>query len=426
MSLNVVQMSTRSTGPARAEIDAVALRLLSRHGAQILATARRYAATPEDAEDAYQRGVEILLTKAPSTREQELIPWLKTVVKHEAFALRRQRERHSPVTDDGELRDRPAPAAVTHEQAERLERLRQGAEALGQLKPHEIRALLLKAEGFSYREICAITGWSYTKVNRLLTEGRRAFLRRVSGIQRGAECRRLEPLLSALADGEASPEDLARLRPHMRTCLSCRAALREVRAAPQRVAGAVPPVVLAASDGAGRLRTLVESAFGALQQKTEAAAGYAQLKTAAMSDRLHAAAELATGQKLAAVAASAAALAGGGTAIDEFANHRVPTGPAQAAAPDPRAAPPEQPAPAPPPSAPAEEPTPQPAPAAETQQAPPPPQPPPDEANEFNPAIAPQPAPARSARAASSPAEPAVAPGGAGSGGGGSGGEFAP
>ena len=159
-------MANRSTRPDRAEIDAAALELLARHGSQILATARRYAATPEDAEDACQRGLEILLTKAPSTSEEELIPWLKTVVKHEAFALRRQRERHSPVTDDGELRDRPAPTAVTHEQAERLERLRQGAEALGHLKPHEIRALVLKAEGFSYREICEITGWSYTKVNR--------------------------------------------------------------------------------------------------------------------------------------------------------------------------------------------------------------------------------------------------------------------
>ena len=238
-------MSERGIRPERAEIDAAALELLARHGSQILATARRYAATPEDAEDACQRGLEILLTKAPSTSEEELIPWLKTVVKHEAFALRRQRERHSPVTDDGELRDRPAIAGVTHEQAERLERLRQGAEALGHLKPHEIRALVLKAEGFSYREICAMTGWSYTKVNRLLTEGRRAFLRRVSGIERGADCAQYEPLLSALADGEASAEDLALLRPHMRTCLSCRAALREFRATPGRVASVVPAAALA-------------------------------------------------------------------------------------------------------------------------------------------------------------------------------------
>src|SRR6187397_1751005 len=73
-------MSERGIRPERADIDAAALDLLARHGAQILATARRYAATPEDAEDACQRGLEILLTKAPSTSEEELIPWLKTVV----------------------------------------------------------------------------------------------------------------------------------------------------------------------------------------------------------------------------------------------------------------------------------------------------------------------------------------------------------
>ena len=322
-------MATRGTRPGRAEIDAAALELLARHGAQIRATARRYAATPEDAEDACQRGFEILLTKAPSTAEDELIPWLKTVVKHEAFALRRQRERHSPVTDDGELRDRPAPAAVTHEQAERLERLRQGAEALGHLKPHEIRALVLKAEGFSSREICAMTGWSYTKVNRLLTEGRRAFLRRVSGIQRGAECARYEPLLSALADGEATAEQLAELRPHMKTCLSCRAALREFRAMPDRVASVVPLAALGSGEGGGTLRDMAESALAAAQQKLESALGAVQHKTAAMGERLHAAAELATGQKVAAVAASAAALAGGGTAVHGLSDGKRQLRPAQ-------------------------------------------------------------------------------------------------
>ncbi len=411
-------MTTRGTRPARGALDEAVLGLLARHGSQILATARRYAATPEDAEDACQRGLEILLTKAPSTREEELIPWLKTVVKHEAFALRRQRERHSPVTDDGELRDRPATTAITHEQAERLERLRQGAEALGHLKPHEIRALVLKAEGFSYREICAMTGWSYTKVNRLLTEGRRSFLRRVSGIQRGAECARYEPLLSALADGEASAEELARLRPHMQTCLSCRAALREFRAMPERVASVVPPAAYLVSDGSGPLRTLFESIVGV-----------AQHKTAAMGDRLQAAAELATGQKLAAVAASAAALAGGGTAIDELAYHRGPP-PAAAVAAEPSAGQPaedllehEQPAPV------AEPPPPEPDSPLQSTSAPAPappaaPPPPPDPANEFDPAPASAPAAATAQQA-----PPPAAPGGfeAAGGGGSSGrGEFAP
>jgi RNA polymerase sigma factor (sigma-70 family) len=150
--------------PSRPEVERVALDLLRRRGAEILATARRYSSSDQDAEDAYQRGLEILITKAPTTAEDELVPWLKTVVKHEAFSIRRQRERAAPVTDDGELRDPPAPSGTPHERSERYERLRQGAEALRRLKPQEVRALLLKAEGYSYEEICSITGWTYTKV----------------------------------------------------------------------------------------------------------------------------------------------------------------------------------------------------------------------------------------------------------------------
>ena len=316
-------MWTRGSRPGRGEIDEAALALVTRHGGQIMATARRYAATPEDAEDAYQRGLEILLTKAPTAREDELIPWLKTVVKHETFALRRQRDRHSPVTDDGHLSDRPTPAAITHDQAERLERLSQGAEALRELKAHEIRAMVLKAEGYSYREICNLTGWSYTKVNRLLVEGRQAFLRRFESIQAGGECDRYAPALSALADGEAKAEDLASLRPHLKNCLTCRARLKEFRDAPARVAELLPPAVLLGGSGDG-LRGAAESALAAIQQKVESALGIAQQRAAYMGERAHAVAELATGQKLAAVAASAAAVAGGGTAVDQVSGRDDP------------------------------------------------------------------------------------------------------
>ncbi len=425
-------MHKRGTGPARGEIDEAALGLLAAHGAQILATARRYAATPEDAEDAYQRGFEILLTKAPSVREEELIPWLKTVVKHEAFALRRQRDRHSPVTDDGRLGDRGTPPAVTHDQAERFERLRQGAEALRRLKPQEIRALRLKAEGYSYREICEITGWTYTKVNRCLAEGRQAFLRRVAGIEDGAECERFAPMLSALADGEASADDLSALRPHMRTCLACRVRLREFRATPARVAALVPPAALAALEVGGGLRGLLESLAGAAQQKA-----------AVIGDRAQAVAELATGPKVAAVAASAAAVAGGGTAVDQFGHHSGPARPQAAQeqkAEQPRetesvkneipVATPPAPTPTTPQPAPAPEPAPAPAPAPQPAAPaqpppPPPPPPPPTPANEFAPAAAAQPAaPAPAPVAGTAPASG----GGGGSGGSppGGGGEFAP
>ena len=257
----------------------------------------------------------------------------------------------------------------------------------------------------------------------MLTEGRRAFLRRVSGIQRGADCARYEPILSALADGEASAEDLAVLRPHMRTCLSCRAALREFRAMPKHVASVVPPAALATADDAtgGPLRNLIESVVGA-----------AQHKTAAMGERLQAAADLATGQKVAAVAASAAALAGGGTALHEVSDHKRPSARAvqteevakerageAPADPVPPVLPPSTP-PDETPSAPNE-------PVAAPGPEPEPPAPPPDPADEFEPTGAPP-----SASPSPAPSGPAqddgfvAAGGGGGTGSAAGSGEFAP
>src|SRR4051794_4719076 len=241
-------VTTNAPRPSRAQIEPAALELLSRHSAGLLATARKYSFTPEDAEDAYQRGVEILLTKAPTTTEEELLPWLRTVVKHEAFAVSKSAVR-TAWSDDAVV-TKADPRGSADDRAERFEQLRLGAEAMAGLKPQEIRCLLLKAEGLSYQEICEVTGWSYTKVNRCITEGRKAFLKRVAGIESGAECERLTPIISKLADGEASPEEMHLVRPHLKSCLACKATLREYRAAPARIAGLVPPVVALAGGGA--------------------------------------------------------------------------------------------------------------------------------------------------------------------------------
>jgi RNA polymerase sigma factor (sigma-70 family) len=281
-------------------------------------TARRYSHTREDAEDAYQRGLEILLTKAPSTREADLVPWLKTVVKHEAFALRRQRERSGRPTAPDQL-DTAAAGAAPHEHAERLERLQRGAEALARLKPQEIRCMLLLAEGHSYKQIQEITGFSYTKVNRCLSEGRRSFLERVARIESGEECRRLAPLVSALADGEASAADLTVLRPHLRTCLSCRAALRNAREVPARVA-ALAPIGLVAATGHGHAAGL-RSAWDWLHERA-----------AALAVRGQDVIEAATAHKVAAAAASAAALGSGGIATIEVTSSHSTHHPRHAAA----------------------------------------------------------------------------------------------
>jgi RNA polymerase sigma factor (sigma-70 family) len=145
--------------------------LIESHDRVFRRTARRYSICADDAEDAYQRALEILLTKAPPIEGDALVRWMQTVTKREALAVRRQRERllsparPSSLEDDDErdpldsiATDGPSPT----DRAARRERVARSGEALRALKPQEVRALTLKAEGYSYAEIGEITGWTYT------------------------------------------------------------------------------------------------------------------------------------------------------------------------------------------------------------------------------------------------------------------------
>jgi DNA-directed RNA polymerase specialized sigma24 family protein len=65
-----------------------AVETYARHEAALRRTARRYSLCADDAEDALQRGLEILLRKAPTEDPRDLVRWTQTVVKHEALAVR--------------------------------------------------------------------------------------------------------------------------------------------------------------------------------------------------------------------------------------------------------------------------------------------------------------------------------------------------
>ena len=226
----------------------VAAETYARNEATLRRTAQRYSLCVDDADDALQRGLEILLRKAPSDDPRELIKWMQTVVKHEALAIRRERERVLAETEPDEwIALLPATSDGPPERAERREAVARSREALQALKPHELRALTLLAAGYSYLEIGEITGYSQTKVNRCLTEGRERFRRLIVRSEDGRRCAELRPLLSAFCDGEAKPEEVAQLREHLRACPNCRATLRAYRAAPAAAAALAPTLPLARS-----------------------------------------------------------------------------------------------------------------------------------------------------------------------------------
>jgi RNA polymerase sigma factor (sigma-70 family) len=233
-----VQGGIATAGRKRAAVE-----LVAREDVELRRTARRYSLCEDDAEDAYQRALEILLVKAPCERPHELIRWMKTVVKHEALAVRSNRERLLGVGGDGA--DDPiariaADSAGPSERLEQRERIARSREALRALKPAELRSLTLLAAGYSYAEIGEITGFSQTKVNRCLAEGRERFRRLLTRSEDGTRCDELLPLLSAYCDGEASAEGEATIREHLRACTSCRATMRAYRATPASVAALAP------------------------------------------------------------------------------------------------------------------------------------------------------------------------------------------
>ena len=152
-----------------------------------------------------------------------------------------------------------------------------------------------------------------------MSEGRRHFLAHYEGIESGEECQRWLPVLSAMVDGEASPEQVLELRPHLRNCPGCRATLRALQDSSTPLA-ALLPVPLAVGDaGFGDQLTqlatrLYESVASGLHERAVNSFTKAQ-----------AVVEASAAGKVAAVAASAAAVAGGGyVSVERMAEDRAP------------------------------------------------------------------------------------------------------
>jgi hypothetical protein len=234
-----------------------------------------------------------------------------TVVKHEAMAVRRGRSELVAPDDLDYDRHEALHVSSPEERALSADRATRAAEALQRLKPDELRAMWLKAMGNSYAQIAETTGWSATKVNRALAEGRKRFLERFDGIETGAECQRWHPVLSAMVDGEASAAEVAELRPHLRNCPGCRATLKGLHKSERSLAAVLPVSLLGAGMKLGGLLERVLPSAAAADGGGAAGAGGLSLLGIG-------------GAKLAGLlAAGAAASAGGGLVIAGQAHHRA-------------------------------------------------------------------------------------------------------
>ena len=156
--------------------------VLRRDERRLRRQARRHSELPVDAEDALQSAYVLFIERYNDLGEP--LAWLYTTVKREAWAIRRrgsrQRECSFNLEIDGcdgevDLADAlPTGAPGPAERVERDELVARQRNALAGLKRDERRALWLLGLGLSYAEICEATGWTFTKVNRCVSEGRSA------------------------------------------------------------------------------------------------------------------------------------------------------------------------------------------------------------------------------------------------------------
>jgi RNA polymerase sigma factor (sigma-70 family) len=170
--------TTRGERQVRAE--SIADRLYSAHRSRLLAIARRNCADAEDAEEALHDAFVLFIDHYDPDGGAPAIAWLTLTLKRRCWALSsRPRLAHPHVTAPNPTGAIDVPAQTLVDSARRPDELAEVNERVARmrshfarLKPNEREALCLLALGYSYSEICEVTGWTYTKVNRCLVEGR--------------------------------------------------------------------------------------------------------------------------------------------------------------------------------------------------------------------------------------------------------------
>jgi RNA polymerase sigma factor (sigma-70 family) len=141
---------------------------------RLLAIARRNSACEQDAEEALQDALALFICHFDPRSSAPPLAWLTLTLKRRCWAIGKRQRRQGAGRKELDPERDVDPHRRPHEQAEAQEAIDDGRRQLGRLKPAERRALVLYGIGCTYKEICELTGWTYTKVNRCLSEGRAA------------------------------------------------------------------------------------------------------------------------------------------------------------------------------------------------------------------------------------------------------------
>lgn len=172
-------MHTTTTEP-RASVQTIAAQIYEQRREKLLRIARRNGGVRIDPEEAVQEALTLFLAQYDPEGEAPPFPWLSLTLRRLCWAERDRRRHAGRIgdtpdalgTSDEPLWRQHRLAVEPEDPVGRLDRARETRESLARLMPDERRALSMIAFGYSYREIGQRNGWTYTKVNRCVTEGR--------------------------------------------------------------------------------------------------------------------------------------------------------------------------------------------------------------------------------------------------------------
>jgi DNA-directed RNA polymerase specialized sigma24 family protein len=114
-------------------------------------------------------------------RAETAVAYISVIARHEAIRLSEERDRQRSLdqpllaTGRGNRHD-----VLADRRRSDVDAVIDTLAALRDAKPDHARALMARTLGWRYAEICEAFGWSYTKTNRCVTEGRAA-LRAAAG-----------------------------------------------------------------------------------------------------------------------------------------------------------------------------------------------------------------------------------------------------
>jgi RNA polymerase sigma factor (sigma-70 family) len=145
----------------------------------LMAISRRHALNEADAEEALQEAFAAFIEHFDPGRGAPPLAWLTLTLKRACWRARRERvgrlvSLEAEVSTDESRSVVETVASSAPSLDERVADREDGMQRLRSLKADQRTALVLQAAGYSYREIGERRGWTYTKVNRCVTEGRRA------------------------------------------------------------------------------------------------------------------------------------------------------------------------------------------------------------------------------------------------------------